>query len=90
MARNNAKDEGITLDRPEQLMSYFVDKTKKNLHCVTCFSPIGNLFKDKIRMFPSLVNCCTIDWFFEWPKEALESVARKNFCEIEDMEESLQ
>ena len=26
-------------------------------------------------MFPSLVNCCTIDWFSEWPLEALESVA---------------
>lgn len=29
-------------------------------------------------MFPSLVNCCTIDWFSEWPEEALFSVA-KNF-----------
>lgn len=26
-------------------------------------------------MFPSLVNCCTIDWFSEWPDEALRSVA---------------
>jgi dynein heavy chain, axonemal len=24
--------------------------------------------------FPSLVNCCTIDWFAEWPEEALISV----------------
>jgi P-loop containing dynein motor region D4 len=28
-------------------------------------------------MFPSLVNCCAIDWFMEWPDEALESVARR-------------
>lgn len=26
-------------------------------------------------MFPSLVNCCTIDWFVKWPPEALYSVA---------------
>ena len=26
-------------------------------------------------MFPSLVNCCTIDWFHEWPDAALQSVA---------------
>ena len=26
-------------------------------------------------MFPSLVNCCTLDWFSEWPREALLSVA---------------
>ncbi len=26
-------------------------------------------------MFPSLVNCMTIDWFLPWPKQALQSVA---------------
>jgi dynein heavy chain len=29
----------------------------------------------RLRMFPSLVNCCTIDWFTEWPEQALRSVA---------------
>jgi dynein heavy chain len=38
-------------------------------------SPIGEDFKRRLRMFPSLVNCCTIDWFLPWPKEALTSVA---------------
>jgi dynein heavy chain len=27
-------------------------------------------------MFPSLVNCCTIDWFSEWPEEALIGVGK--------------
>ena len=27
-------------------------------------------------MFPSLVNCCTLDWFTEWPEEALVEVAK--------------
>ena len=30
-------------------------------------------------MFPALVNCCTIDWFKEWPEEALASVAASFF-----------
>lgn len=30
-------------------------------------------------MFPALVNCCTIDWFREWPAEALASVATSFF-----------
>jgi dynein heavy chain len=27
-------------------------------------------------MFPSLVNCCTIDWFEKWPHDALLSVSQ--------------
>ena len=33
--------------------------------------------------FPSLVTCCTIDWFTEWPAEALAGVAHEAFAEIE-------
>jgi dynein heavy chain len=34
-------------------------------------------------MFPSLVNCCTIDWFFEWPDDALANVSKKFLAKIE-------
>jgi len=37
--------------------------------------------RDRLRMFPSLVNCCTIDWFSDWPNEALESVALSSLTE---------
>ena len=47
------------------------------------FSPIGDSFRNRIRNFPSLVNCTTIDWFSEWPKDALESVAVRFLGEIE-------
>ena len=39
-------------------------------------SPISDAFRTRLVMFPSLVNCCTIDWFSNWPGEALESVGR--------------
>ncbi|KAI8733733.1 dynein heavy chain 6, axonemal isoform X4 [Biomphalaria glabrata] len=42
-------------------------------------SPVGSAFQSRCRMFPSLVNCCTIDWFIEWPKEALLGVAQSFF-----------
>ena len=49
--------------------------------------------KDKnfspFRMFPSLVNCCTIDWFTEWPGDALEKVATK-FLEDMDMDDEVK
>eukprot|EP00931_Biecheleriopsis_adriatica_P056393 TRINITY_DN33417_c0_g1_i2.p1 TRINITY_DN33417_c0_g1~~TRINITY_DN33417_c0_g1_i2.p1 ORF type:complete len:3028 (-),score=718.43 TRINITY_DN33417_c0_g1_i2:3957-13040(-) len=60
---------------PAEVMSYFTDQCKKNLHIVLAFSPIGENFRRRVRMFPSLVNCCTIDWFHEWPDAALQSVA---------------
>lgn len=49
-------------------------------------SPIGEVFRARLRQFPSLVNCCTIDWFNEWPAEALESVATKFLNEIPELE----
>lgn len=33
-------------------------------------------------MFPSLVNCCTIDWFEKWPEDALLSVAQNNLIKL--------
>ena len=51
------------------------------------FSPIGEIFRARLRQFPSLVNCCTIDWFSEWPNEALNSVAKSFLSEIPDLDE---
>ena len=55
--------------------SFFVTRVRSNLHCVLAMSPVSDEFRQRLRMFPALVNCCTIDWFSEWPLEALESVA---------------
>lgn len=74
---------------PAQLFSFFVERCKKKLHIVLCFSPIGESFRGRVRNFPSLVNCTTIDWFSEWPKDALESVAKRFLADIE-MEPSVR
>jgi len=46
----------------------FLNKCKQNVHIVLAMSPIGDDFKRRLRMFPSLVNCCAIDWFLGWPQ----------------------
>lgn len=64
LVRPVSRTEGKAKDgTPSQLYSFFVDKVKQNLHIVLAFSPIGDAFRQRVRMFPSLVNCCTIDWF---------------------------
>jgi len=57
------------------ILNLFEKQAKNSLHCCLAMSPIGDAFKRRLRMFPSLVNCCAIDWFLPWPKEALQSVA---------------
>lgn len=59
--------------------SFDTHRVRACLHLVLCFSPVGDAFRQRLRMFPSLVNCTTIDWFNNWPLEALKSVAR-SFC----------
>ena len=49
-------------------------------------SPVGELLRVRSRMFPSLINCCTLDWFESWPYEALVSVANQFLRRIPDKE----
>ncbi|TKC53302.1 hypothetical protein EI555_019208, partial [Monodon monoceros] len=62
---------------PLALFAFFVNRCKDNLHVVVAFSPVGDVFRNCLRQFPSLINCCTIDWFQPWPEDALELVAVK-------------
>lgn len=34
-------------------------------------------------MYPAFVNCTTIDWFSEWPADALLEVADKYLMEVQ-------
>jgi len=79
----NKNDANYRNYNETQIMNDFIDKAKSNLHVVLAMSPIGEDFKRRLRMFPSLVNCCTIDWFLPWPKEALQSVAEHFLNDVE-------
>ena len=67
---------------PLQLYAYFIQRVKQYLHIILAFSPIGSAFRDRLRLFPSLVNCCAIDWFTAWPGDALLAVAEKFLKEV--------
>ena len=63
LAKAAGKPEGR-----DAIYSHFVSLVRDNLHIVLCMSPVGDAFRVRCRMFPSLVNCCTIDWYDEWPE----------------------
>ena len=82
--RTACKDEpGVKQMGSAELWAYFISRCRDRLHIVLAFSPIGSTFRERLRKFPSLKNCCTIDWFFSWPKDALTSVARKFLGDVE-------
>ncbi|XP_057310450.1 dynein axonemal heavy chain 3-like isoform X2 [Hydractinia symbiolongicarpus] len=85
-----ARLEGRKIDAtPLAMYNFFIDRVKSNLHIVLAMSPIGDAFRNRLRMFPSLINCCTIDWFQAWPDDALEMVANKFLQDVE-MEEHVR
>ncbi|CAD8045721.1 unnamed protein product [Paramecium sonneborni] len=61
----------------QEEMTYpkFVLNCKLNTHVILCMQPVGTQFRKRLRMFPTIINCSTIDWFMSWPDEALESTA---------------
>ncbi|KAL4470156.1 hypothetical protein ABPG72_009081 [Tetrahymena utriculariae] len=83
---NNIRTVAVKLkrpDSPESLWSFFVERVRENLHIILCMSPVGEALRVRCRKFPSLVNCCTLDWFPPWPKEALLSVAQRFLSQVE-------
>ncbi|OWK02684.1 hypothetical protein Celaphus_00010425, partial [Cervus elaphus hippelaphus] len=46
---------------PLALFAFFVNRCKENLHVVVAFSPIGDAFRNRLRQFPSLINCYALE-----------------------------
>jgi len=85
MKDQHKSDDLIKGMEDAEIMSVFEDCAKNSIHVVLAFSPIGDDFKRRLRMFPALVNCCTIDWFLPWPAEALQSVADQFLSKVDDL-----
>jgi dynein heavy chain len=67
----------------EALSYYFLDKMRKNLKVVLCFSPVGDTMRIRSRKFPGIINNTSVDWFHPWPKDALIDVSYRFITDIE-------
>lgn len=74
------KQTGI-IDTKENCWKFFIERVRRQLRCVLCFSPVGATLRKRARQFPAIVNCTAIDWFQDWPQTALESVSA-TFLEV--------
>ncbi|MGH0148390.1 UNVERIFIED_CONTAM: hypothetical protein FKN15_039512 [Acipenser sinensis] len=83
--RNEVRGLGL-LDSRENCWKFFIERVRQQLKVVLCFSPVGSTLRIRARKFPAVVNCTAIDWFHEWPREALQSVSRRLIEEIEGIE----
>ncbi|XP_040604816.1 dynein heavy chain 9, axonemal isoform X6 [Mesocricetus auratus] len=72
--RNEVKSQGL-IDSRENCWKFFIDRVRRQLKVTLCFSPVGNKLRIRSRKFPAIVNCTAINWFHEWPQQALESVS---------------
>ena len=68
---------------PSKLWAFFIERVRANLHLVLCFSPVGEKFRQRARMFPGLINGCTVDWYLPWPAGALVEVATGYFASLD-------
>ncbi|KAM6297472.1 dynein axonemal heavy chain 17 [Aegotheles albertisi] len=73
-------------DTRENCWKFFIDKVRRQLKVILCFSPVGSTLRVRARRFPAVVNCTAIDWFHEWPEDALVSVSSRFLEETGDIE----
>ena len=75
--------QGVS-DTKEAIFRFFLERVKQKLHLVLSTTPAGSSFRRRCRLYPPLINCCTIDWFDKWPLDALQSVA-VSFLELSEL-----
>ncbi|XP_066093696.1 dynein axonemal heavy chain 17 isoform X2 [Saccopteryx bilineata] len=83
--RPQVKSMGMT-DTREMCWKFFIEKVRRQLKVILCFSPVGSVLRVRARKFPAVVNCTAIDWFHEWPEDALVSVSARFLEETEGIQ----
>lgn len=81
--QKEVRNAGLDYNNKSVCWDFFIERVRNRLHLVLCLSPVGPHFRTWCRKFPALINNTTIDWFHDWPEEALVSVARKFLSDSE-------
>ncbi|XP_068196033.1 dynein axonemal heavy chain 11 [Antennarius striatus] len=77
-------------DTRDNCWNFFIERIRRQLKVVLCFSPVGFTLRTRARKFPALVNCTAINWFHPWPQLALQSVSSTFIEKIPKLEPNLR
>ncbi|KAK2822251.1 hypothetical protein Q5P01_022316 [Channa striata] len=78
------------IDTRDNCWSFFIERIRRQLKVILCFSPVGFTLRTRARKFPALVNCTAIDWFHPWPPLALQSVSSTFIEKIPGLEPNVR
>eukprot|EP00052_Salpingoeca_macrocollata_P029602 m.302295 g.302295 ORF g.302295 m.302295 type:complete len:4671 (+) comp22998_c0_seq14:51-14063(+) len=81
-----AGKEGKSLSTDEELYKWFSKKVMLNLHVVLTMVPMENGLQGKTNTSPALFNRCVMDWYGDWPNNALFRVAEELSKRIDGLE----
>lgn len=80
----SAKKDSVEIS-PLSLYRYFIERVRNNLHIVLCMSPVGEAFRNRMRQYPSLINCNTINYFTPWPQVSFVRTPWTTLCLLKCM-----
>jgi len=72
---NECRGSGMQGVDDAELFAKFTKQVQRNLHIVFTMNPANPDFYNRSNSSPALFNRCVIDWFGDWPPEALVQVA---------------
>lgn len=85
---NECRGAGIQGVDDAEIFARFTKCVQRNLHIVFTMNPANPDFYNRSNSSPALFNRCVIDWFGDWPHEALLQVAADFTSEMEIAEDT--
>ncbi|PHJ17714.1 atpase family associated with various cellular activities domain-containing protein, partial [Cystoisospora suis] len=80
-----AKESNRELSK-DAIFQFFYERVACNLHIVLCMSPVGSALRNRIQLFPSLLSCCTVDFFDVWGTDSLYEVGKDYFLSVSSLD----
>ena len=71
--KKEAGQRGVPNDKLA-IFDLFKQRVNEHIHLAISMTPSGTLFRQRCRVYPSLIDCCAVDWYDEWRSDALEAV----------------